>query len=415
MNLNIYNDDDDIYDLSLYLIDIITQDYPMIYNNSNYKDIIYEEIELLLDIQFENLLFDNIELNNIYDIIINSIDYYSKYIYCRSHEISVILNKPNINLIKKKINYLNSVYQPEQRTVEWYEFRHKYLTASSIWKVFNTENSRKDLLINKCTPIDINKYNSVNLYSPLHHGQKYEYLSVKWYENYYNTIISEFGCIPHKDVKYIAASPDGINTDPKSNRYGRMLEIKNIFNREINGIPKKEYWIQMQIQMEVCNLNECDFLETRFIEYDNYSDFTKDGSFNLTYDKKQKGIIILFTNSNGVPIYEYSPWDIDRKEYLVWEEQILNKNKGLNWFKNIYWKLDEISCVLVERNKNWFEKSNIVLLDFWRELKNLKKNKELLDNLLNSKISKKKQYIDNEIIIDIDELIDIEYKLIYEE
>ena len=50
MNLNIYNDDDDIYDLSLYLIDIITQDYPMIYNNSNYKDIIYEEIELLLDI-----------------------------------------------------------------------------------------------------------------------------------------------------------------------------------------------------------------------------------------------------------------------------------------------------------------------------------------------------------------------------
>ena len=45
-----------------------------------------------------------------------------------------------------------------------------------------------------------------------------------------------------------------------------MLEIKNIVNREINGIPKKEYWIQMQLQMEVCDLGECDFLETRFKE-----------------------------------------------------------------------------------------------------------------------------------------------------
>ena len=47
-------------------------------------------------------------------------------------------------------------------------------------------------------------------------------------------------------------------------RYGRLVEIKNIVNREITGIPKKEYWVQMQLQMEVTDLDECDFLETRF-------------------------------------------------------------------------------------------------------------------------------------------------------
>jgi hypothetical protein len=45
-----------------------------------------------------------------------------------------------------------------------------------------------------------------------------------------------------------------------------MLEIKNISNRIIDGIPKEEYWVQMQIQMETCDLDECDFVETRFKE-----------------------------------------------------------------------------------------------------------------------------------------------------
>ena len=31
----------------------------------------------------------------------------------------------------------------------------------------------------------------------------------------------------------------GINVDKKSPLFGRMLEIKNIVNREITGIPKK--------------------------------------------------------------------------------------------------------------------------------------------------------------------------------
>ena len=72
-----------------------------------------------------------------------------------------------------------------------------------------------------------------------------------------------------------------------------MLEIKNIVNRTLSGIPKYEYWIQMQLQMEVCNLDYCDFLECKFIEYDTYEDYMKDGSYNETNNFMQKGIILV--------------------------------------------------------------------------------------------------------------------------
>ena len=67
-----------------------------------------------------------------------------------------------------------------------------------------------------------------------------------------------------------------------------------IVNRKITGIPKEEYWIQMQLQMETCNLNECDFLETRFCEYESKEEFEKDGTFTTSLDGKPKGIIMYY-------------------------------------------------------------------------------------------------------------------------
>ena len=99
-----------------------------------------------------------------------------------------------------------------------------------------------------------------------------------------------------------------------------MLEIKNIVNRDITGIPKEEYWIQMQLQMEVCNLNECDFLETRFKEYENEDDFINDSYnhddqlFHLTSNNELKGSIIYFIKENK-PYYQYSPIYATKNQY----------------------------------------------------------------------------------------------------
>ena len=266
--------------------------------------------------------------------------------------------KPNVKQMRQKIAYLQQVPQPEQRTPEWYEFRYKHLTASNIWKVFISDSTRNQLIYEKCQPLNAEKYGgSVSLESPMHWGQKYEPLSIMLYEKIYNAPVSDFGCIPHKTIEFLAASPDGIVTAETSSRYGRMLEVKNIVNREITGNPKMEYWVQMQLQMEVCELNECDFLETRFQEY------ADQAAFEFDMETPYKGMLMLFMSSGGKPVYEYAPLGIEDLE--TWQETMMEKNATLMWLKNIYWKLDQLSCVLVLRNKAWFAAVVPQLKEIW--------------------------------------------------
>jgi hypothetical protein len=211
--------------------------------------------------------------------------------------------------------------------------------------------------------------------SPLHWGQKYEELSRTIYEKRNNTKVGEFGCIPHSEYPFLGASPDGINIDPASPLYGRMLEIKNIVNRDITGIPLEEYWIQMQLQMEVCKCQECDFLETRFKEYADEDAFTADSAsendadFCLTAAGTLKGVMAFFMK-NGKPIYEYAPLNITQKEYEMWCEDIIDKNTDSMWVKNIYWYLDQYSCVLVKHNPLWFKMAIPTIQHVWNIILN---------------------------------------------
>jgi hypothetical protein len=180
-----------------------------------------------------------------------------------------------------------------------------------------------------------------------------------YYEKKYNTKMEDFGCIQHDDYYYIGASPDGINVDKSSQRYGRMLEIKNVVNREITGIPKEEYWIQMQVQMETCNLNECDFLETQFSEYESEEEFLSDDS------DKMKGLLLYFME-NGKPLYKYMPLEYTKYDDMIsWENKTIDAHSHLTWVKTIYWRLDKVSCVLVLRNKKWFNNAQSFIKDLW--------------------------------------------------
>ena len=289
----------------------------------------------------------------------------------RSNGNTFIRRKPNINKMQKKIEFLKAVPQPEQRTPEWYAFRYQHLTASNIWKTFISDSTRNQLIFEKCQPLNAESFSRPpSLSSPMHWGQKYEPLSVMVYEAEYATGVSDFGCIPHNDIEFLAASPDGINTLATSPRYGRMLEIKNIVNREINGNPKMEYWVQMQLQMEVCDLNECDFLETRFVEYADLEAFQND-----EMPCKYKGLIVMFIKSSGHPVYEYAPLDLAVADSGPWQEAMMEKHKDLMWLKNIYWKLDQLSCVLVLRNKLWFAKAALPQLKaIWATIEEEKKS-----------------------------------------
>ena len=310
----------------------------------------------------------NIGLSLIFKYIIPKRSYSKSYIRT---------NKINYLKIGEQIKYLKNIIQPEQRSDAWYIFRNSTLTASNIWKIFVSDYSQTQLILEKCEPLNINKFKVTNTNSPLHWGQKYEPVSILYYEYIHNTKVSEFGCIPHKEYNYIAASPDGIICDSSSNLFGRMLEIKNVVSREITGIPKMEYWIQMQLQMEVCDLNECDFLETKFIEYTTEEEYREDK------ETEYKGVILQYLKEES-PYYVYAPFmliDLDSEEYKKWEHEEKEKNKDLELITRLYWKLVKISCVLVLRNKLWFKKVQPMIEIFWNNLVEERESGEYKDRI----------------------------------
>jgi len=328
-----------------------------------------EEIYNLVCIQFENMFINSSDEDYIYDLIEDAVAIYNSFKHPNSVSDDIVcLSSDNqttsIEYYTKVIEYLRTRPQPPQRTDAWYKFRHNLITASNAYKAFESQSSINQLIYEKCQPLktaETDSFSYVNVKSPFHWGQKYEPVSVLLYEEIFKTKIEDFGCIQHDKYYYIGASPDGINVDPSSPLYGRMLEIKNVVSREITGIPKKEYATQMQLQMEVCNLDECDFLETKFVEFGSETEFYNDVS-----DTKAKGVIVYFVR-DGKPFYVYKPLNIvSRGDIESWEQETMEKHNHLVWIQNIYWRLDVLSCILVKRDKLWFESHVGQLEKVWK-------------------------------------------------
>jgi putative phage-type endonuclease len=291
---------------------------------------------------------------------------------------TVYIEKQCVDEVTHILELLKSQYQPKQKTTEWYEFRHRILTASNIWKAFGSDAQFNSLVYEKCKPFELEQYEHrssgvVNNSNPMNWGIKYEPLSIQIYEKLYNTRVADFGCLLHPQYSYVGASPDGINVDTfNSELYGRMIEVKNIVNREINGIPLEPYWIQMQLQMEVCNLDTCDFIETRFEEFESDIEFYV--YENLQTHSYYKGVILYFIpkstlfsevgqtqiqtpTPSEVAKYVYMPLDIslDKSSIDSWILSQKLAHSSLVLYHTIYWKLSEFSCVFVPRNREWFE------------------------------------------------------------
>lgn len=402
---------DDIMHSVLHLIDEFVHMHPKRITEKTFHD---DLMEYLWDTVQETIvepIHQNTKQYTIFDKELSSLDetleeiidttvdyYYNTVMPRRSHSETFVTQNCMLEeekrRIKEKIVALKNIPQPKQRTEEWYTFRNNLITASSAYKAFENQTIQNQLIFEKCQAIHTSTTNTnttVNLKSPFHWGQKYEPLSVMIYEQMYQTTVGDFGCIQHPKYSFLGASPDGINVDPQSTRFGRMLEIKNIVNREIDGKPKKEYWVQMQLQMEVCDLDECDFLETRFVEYSEETNplspwlreetlkllteeemFKEDGNENEFYTKtgKHKGLILYFARKDGSPHYEYMPLYVASwVEMETWAEDMIERlqiGQGFTWIKNIYWRLEECSCVLVERNRFWFQSTVHEIEALWR-------------------------------------------------
>ena len=351
------NDIENIMETLYHMIDSYVNDH--IIKLKSYK-FPKEVTEYLIEVLEGNDLFNE---NNVTEYIEECVEYYFNFIQTPRHlsNFNAILD---IDCIEKRIDILRKKPQPDQRTAEWFLFRGEHITASSAWKSFESQKTQNQLIYSKCAPINIAKKSSVNVNSACHHGHKYEPLSTLIYEFENNTIIEEFGCLEDDDTSYLAASPDGINVKKDNPLYGRLLEIKNPKSRIISGIPKVEYWVQMQFQMHVTKLHICDFLETTFTEYETEEDYLKDGAFSVSIDNKYKGVIICFNDGNG-PVYKYSPLNISKIEFDIWYDNEMEENSAISWIENIWWKVNVYSCVTVLYNKEWFDAAKPFFQKTW--------------------------------------------------
>ena len=258
-----------------------------LHEDSDIYDDIYDLVEQIVDLELNNLDMPKRSLTMTLETIED-------------------FNDETKDEIRNKLEILKNIPQPQQKSLDWYHFRYNLISASNLWKIFGTESQKNSLIYEKCKPLDLSRCEIQNYSSsgPMHWGVKYEPVTILIYEDMYKTKVEEFGCIQHPEYNFIGASPDGLNIDETNNKFGKMLEIKNIVNREITGIPKTEYWIQTQIQMETCDLNECDFVETRFKEIEKEDEF-----YNLSTKHDYKGVILhfiekpLFQNNDACLLY----------------------------------------------------------------------------------------------------------------
>ena len=309
--------------------------------------------------------------------------------------------------IQEKLAKLKTLKLPEQRSQEWYDIREKILTASSLADAIGEGHfsTREELLIQKCggprpdVPFHIVEW-----------GVMYEPVATRFYELMNNLTVLEFGLVPHPEFQIFGASPDGIcDSDSPADFVGRMLEIKCPWKRQFTKEVPKHYWMQMQGQLESCDLEECDFLQVKLEEYtdtDSYNaDFIMEDELvkpeagivkhGYTSSDLPKGLLLAFitysTEGNPKITYEYGEFYQSFDALQQWSDKVIaeyrEKNIQYDECKKHWWKIERYECTLVGRDREWWLSVQPKIIDFWEDVEHYRK--EGVQVLLDKKEEKK--------------------------
>ena len=261
----------------------------------------------------------------------------------------------------------------KQRTIEWLEARKSRLTASDLENALKKNNialAKKKAGITK----DTTNYATI---APLKWGTMFEDMACRVYSEHLNNInVSEFGLIIDEKHEHFGASPDGIND------MGIMIEIKCPFTRTIkDGYVPSQYYMQIQGQLAVCCLNECDYVECKFVDYDSIYKYLDDIETNYDNMKTKHGIIAEYRNlSSGEYFYLYS------NSYLSASDTIDNINKKVidfdkeneekkefEFIKLTPWRLEKMNIQRVYFDEKSWADTVPKITAFWEKVEECKK------------------------------------------
>jgi putative phage-type endonuclease len=316
--------------------------------------------------------------NNIKDI--NKIDYiYKKYKDSMNIDKKAIKNRiSEINNYRKILKEL--VKQPiiKQRTKEWFDARENRLTASDLHDAIQ-DKKISDMIAKKKAKITKDNFN-YNSVKALKWGTMFEPMASRIYSEVNGNVnIYEFGLICDPQNEHFGASPDGIN------ELGIMIEIKCPYSRKIvDGYIPDKYFMQIQGQLAVCNLNECDYVECMFVALED-SEYMEEFANNKDVNIKH-GVIAEYISCKGNSEYTYlySDSSCGGSSCKTADKIILDirnkidtfnenpENNNYKFEKLTYWKLEKINTQRVLFNKSeWGAISDKIHL-FWEKVERFK-------------------------------------------
>jgi len=250
--------------------------------------------------------------------------------------------------------------QVEQRSPEWHEMRKGRLTASDTATSIGRGKfeTRKNLLKKKAFP-ELMPFISSYI---MKWGTMFETVANRSYCQRNGDIkIHEFGLVPHPKVKHFGASPDGIS------ELGIMLELKCPIKRKIDGTIPEQYEIQMQGQMAVCGLSECDYVECGIADFEDIEKYLEVIDPESTVDH---GIVLEYSD-NGTMTYDYSPEYLTPTDAWKWAKECIKKETK-HLVKITPWKIREYFTQRVLFDpKRWDDIMKEVDI-FWKEVEEMK-------------------------------------------
>lgn len=296
----------------------------------------------------------------------------------------------------------------EQRTSQWYEARGTMITASDFAQAvgqakFGTE---EEFYEKKCGYVEREFDQSA---PPLRWGIMFEDVACELYSYLNGNVkVHNFGLLRHPTKPFIGASPDGITSD------GIMVEIKCPWRRKINGSIPIQYYYQIQGQLEVCDLKECDYFECEFEQiYDIDNEYDQIISMysesDLMFLIHNVGVVVEFIHKESkARTYKYPFNELHNiksiyhiKSFLMnWVEHVINDvDRVIFDVQIVWWKVRKCDTLKISFDKAFTDALIKDLEVIWERIVTFKGNKTLYDeymvNFNHRKTSKKNTHENN--------------------
>ena len=263
------------------------------------------------------------------------------------------------------VEHILALPQVPQRTTAWYAQGKQVLTASEFGVLYASARTRGQLVLRKAekvlaeggegsafAPVTNRLACMTCEMGPFDWGVRFEPVVKQVLDARWGVKIADSGRLLHPRDPTLAASPDGLvleATDPA--RVGRLVEIKCPISRTIGAGVPFEYWCQMQIQMEVTGIGECDYVEVKIQSIQKHET-------ELPAEAEPEGWLWLLQNPHTTEMaYAYTEAERAEREGAGWDV-----------VEEIPWRVAGLWTKTVARDRAWYEGTADLRAAFWRDV-----------------------------------------------